>query len=892
MRNIPRRKADAVALQLRGWFGSRASRPHPFIPAHFYLVSAIVCVALFWVASRSNSLPFTSSNSSEAEADLIDQRLQRAAIAALGDRRGTVIIMDAQTGRVRAVVNPEIAFEENLPLGSTIKPFTALAALRAGVINEDSTSVCHETYSHDQFHTTCSHPRDLPPLNPTEAIAYSCNYYFAKVGEHLSEKDFTGTLDEFGFGRPTGVNVTHEVSSVFLRHDWKPENAIGEGDYLRTTPIQLLNAYTALINGGHLFTPQIARSAGFVPAVRSRVSIDADERTLIVKGMRGAVRYGTAESARLFSLPLNIFGKTGTATEIDGFRSQGWFIGFASASDTESADVLPDDVQLAVLVFLARAHGSEAAEASRPIFQEYARANEKRETTHGEQKIPATSNVAAGTRQLNSATVRVHLTRENVDRTMSIEDYVRGVVAAEGSMEHEAEALKALAVASRTFVIKNLGRHSADGYDFCTTTHCQRFTEEVPAEIAAAVDATRGEILSDSSNQVVDSYFSASCGGVTANIATLWGKPGTPYLRGVPDPYCEGEAHHNWIDKISQADLLRALQSDPRTNIGNRLTNVNVLRTDATGRAETIAIDGERRITVSGWDFKIIVGRVLGWNLLKSSRFQIARSGNEYIFRGSGFGHGLGLCQEGAHVMAELGADYREILAKYFPSTHISESDHYSADLFWISAPLTNRGSSQTVRRTITGENIRISYPQNLPERKVVAFMKLLEVQRESLQSHIASAGLSFQFPQLEIFLNDTTGNFVGRTGQPPWAAAATKGNRIEFQPLDVLQRRGILETTVRHEFVHRIVDGVGNGRAPRWLAEGLALNLAGEGRLLARFQPRTRMSHDDIERQLSGTPSSANEMRAVYAAAYNEVKQLINREGETKVWQRVATGY
>jgi stage II sporulation protein D len=70
---------------------------------------------------------------------------------------------------------------------------------------------------------------------------------------------------------------------------------------------------------------------------------------------------------------------------------------------------------------------------------------------------------------------------------------------------------------------------------------------------------------------------------------------------------------------------------------------------------------------VRGWDFKIIVGRALGWNVLKSSRFEIAHSGSNFIFRGSGFGHGLGLCQEGAHVMAARGVSYEKILEKSFP---------------------------------------------------------------------------------------------------------------------------------------------------------------------------------------------------------------------------------
>src|SRR5439155_20876372 len=110
--------------------------------------------------------------------------------------------------------------------------------------------------------------------------------------------------------------------------------------------------------------------------------------------------------------------------------------------------------------------------------------------------------------------VTVHLVRENITRTVSLEDYVRGVVAAEGSMEREPEALKALAVASRTFALKNIGRHTHDGYDFCTTTHCQRylpFDAGAAANISAAgneaVAATKGQVLRDANKQLPDSYF-------------------------------------------------------------------------------------------------------------------------------------------------------------------------------------------------------------------------------------------------------------------------------------------------------------------------------------------------------------------------------------------------
>jgi stage II sporulation protein D len=172
----------------------------------------------------------------------------------------------------------------------------------------------------------------------------------------------------------------------------------------------------------------------------------------------------------------------------------------------------------------------------------------------------------------------------------------------------------------------------------------------------------------------------------------------------VSDEYCATEPHHAWTDVISHADLLKALQTDPRTSVGHRLTSVSVLRTDASGRAELIAIDGERRLTLSGWDFKIIVGRALGWHLLKSSRFEITRAGAGFIFRGSGFGHGLGLCQEGAHVMASRGASYREILAKYFPSTRVDGElrRQVSADLLWDDEPAAHCSASEP-RAVATG---------------------------------------------------------------------------------------------------------------------------------------------------------------------------------------------
>ena len=971
------------------------------------LVAVTICVVAslgtMTLTSRGYS-PFSASPGEAAGEENLDQRLAKAATAALGDRRGTIIVMDPQTGRVRAVVNPQIAFEENLPPGSTIKPFTALAALKTGLIDETSQTLCHEKYAHEGFQTVCSHPRDLAPLNPTEAIAYSCNYYFGKVGERLNQAAFVSTLSEFGFGKSSGIGGSIDAQGKLPRNEWHSENAIGESVDLQATPIQVLDAYSALVNGGHLFTPRVAPARGYVPVLNANITIQGDHRSLIVKGMRGAVRYGTAETANLYSLPIYIFGKTGTATQINGFRSQGWFVGFASSAiaagdnSTVERESAPENVKLAVLVFLTRAHGSEAAQVARPLFEEFARSasaqgnagsesrGETRKTDEPPSARPSMSLAAS------AGEVRVHLVRENITRQMSLEDYVLGVVAAEGSTEREPEALKALAIASRTYALKNIGRHSADGYNFCTSTHCQRFrpvdsdsTASVSPAALQAVHATKGEVLLDAGNHVAESYFSASCGGATANLTSLWGAKAPPYLRGSADEYCTTDRHHNWTDVISTPQLLKAIQTDPRTNVGNQLDGIHVMRQDASGRAELIAIEGERRVLVKGWDFKIIVGRALGWNLLKSSRFQVSRAGSNFVFHGSGFGHGLGLCQEGAHTMALRGANYRQILTKYFPGTSVEaraavvlstksvsvrqksggkpgvpsgaaplgwkpsfqtsglwdlsncydlknlsaaahhltfgklevrkaglpplldpqvplsisrhdpaaseDSTRAFTDLIWHdygSLKLSSVNPVEAKRLTLGSEGFRVNYPATVQQREIDSLLRFLQASRGSLVARIAGAGVSARFPALEVFVNETTGDFVGRTGQPAWVAAATKGNRIELQPLATLRRRRILETTLRHELVHVLIERIGHGRTPRWLAEGLAIHLAGEGRTVARYAGRTPMTTAEVEKQLTNA-KSANEMRVAYAAAYSEVKRLISHEGETNVWRRVA---
>src|SRR4051812_13417795 len=298
---------------------------------HCVAVLAVVSVSA-WSSVRYGkiSFPLQPTNHITVESE-IDRALNDAATRALAGREGAIIVLDPQTGRARAVVNPQVAFENAYAPGSTIKPFTALAALRAGLIDKDSKALCRERYSNHGFATVCAHPRDLPPFDPSQAIAYSCNYYFGRLGERLNEELLSDTLGQFGFGKHAVSDNSNQQVGQLLRGNEDPRNSLGEGEHLQATPMQLATAYAALVNGGHLFS-NLGSATGFEVHDRGAVPITPTDRSIIISGMRGAVTYGTAAQARLNTLSTYIFGKTGTSTPLRGFRSQGWFVGFAATS--------------------------------------------------------------------------------------------------------------------------------------------------------------------------------------------------------------------------------------------------------------------------------------------------------------------------------------------------------------------------------------------------------------------------------------------------------------------------------------------------------------------------------------------------------------------------------
>ncbi|MFL6212631.1 MAG: SpoIID/LytB domain-containing protein [Blastocatellia bacterium] len=265
----------------------------------------------------------------------------------------------------------------------------------------------------------------------------------------------------------------------------------------------------------------------------------------------------------------------------------------------------------------------------------------------------------------------------NIVLTTEREAAVASVVAAE-TEARTPEALKALAVVVRTFMLSHPNRHAADDFDFCDTTHCQLYRGEsdLAAEVkrpavASAVAATVGEHLVFA-GKPLEAYFTASCGDLTATPQMVWGGAcNYPYARLRCD-WCRASSHYRWTRQADARAVFDALASSLATPLSQRAELVAESDAESGFVRAVVVRDGARQWTMSTDEFRRITGRRLGWNKVLSQTFTITRRGEQFIFRGKGFGSQVGLCLAGAVAQAQAGRRYEEILRFYFPRAEIS----------------------------------------------------------------------------------------------------------------------------------------------------------------------------------------------------------------------------
>jgi stage II sporulation protein D len=460
----------------------------------------------------------------------------------------------------------------------------------------------------------------------------------------------------------------------------------------------------------------------------------------------------------------------------------------------------------------------------------------------------------------NPVRIAAHSGRLVLAVTLPIETYVERVVASESGSADEPESLKALAIVVRSFALHQ-GHGHAD-YDLCDSTHCQLLhwagNSERRSAAHSATLATAGETLWFH-GQRAQAWFHQNCGGRTAAPSEVW--PGTgagqqpmPWLISHGDVYCTSSGAREWSASLSLAELTTALAAGGLARPGWK--NLTVARRGESGRAVTLRLDSNE-IPVE--DFRLAVGRALGWNRILSNWFEVSRQGDRFQFHGRGSGHGVGMCQAGAAAMAAGGHSCSQILAQYFPGAVAADE---STGLSW--QILRDQG--------LTLETLDAADTPYLPEL------------RRALSQAENLSGMKSAEP-LTVRAFRSTPAFRDATLAPGWVAAFTEGGWIGTQPLRILAGRKLLVPILRHEFLHTLVESQASPNAPLWLREGLVEVWGGETK---PDGPPPALTLDALDHALAHATTEA-QSHAAHRAAGWYVARLIGRfgRGQVSAWLR-----
>ncbi len=254
---------------------------------------------------------------------------------------------------------------------------------------------------------------------------------------------------------------------------------------------------------------------------------------------------------------------------------------------------------------------------------------------------------------------------------VDMNNYLAGVVESEGGGGRQPEYYKVQALMSRTYALKYRHKHAKEGFDLCDRVHCQayhsmlRFT---PA-IDSAVRSTDGEVMTDEHGELVDAYFHANCGGQTCTASYVWNND-VPYLSTFRDTFCIYTRQAHWVKQVPKDEWLAFL-----------VKRYGYPRPDSLNPEQPYLFQQEYRVPFYQSPAYGIPLRDLREKFdLRSTFFSCHPEGDYVVIEGRGFGHGVGLCQEGAMKMAEYGYDYRQIALFYFPGIHII--NRYTRDFF------------------------------------------------------------------------------------------------------------------------------------------------------------------------------------------------------------------
>lgn len=246
--------------------------------------------------------------------------------------------------------------------------------------------------------------------------------------------------------------------------------------------------------------------------------------------------------------------------------------------------------------------------------------------------------------------------------SVTLDNYIAGVTEAEAGSRSNQEFYKVQAILARTFALAHINKHVAEGFSLCDQVHCQAYYgKPKDLSIFTAVDETKGKVVVDDNLNLIVAAFHSNSGGQTANSEDVWGAH-TAYLRSVKDSFSIKMPNSKWERKMPADDWLTYLKLKH-----NYPTENQEAKTEALNFKQD-----SRKVYLEASNIKVPLKNVRTDLQLKSTFFSIyPLSPDTIVFKGRGYGHGLGMCQEGAMRMTKLGYSYQEVLNFYYRNVQL-----------------------------------------------------------------------------------------------------------------------------------------------------------------------------------------------------------------------------